>query len=158
MLKPALMYREELMHKFSEILYSNDYYLYTARGDCTSLPEIKDEYNCYQYAIINSANEVIGYFSYCIEPVCDSVNNIGLISFDKGNVIVGKDAFTEIERLINRHHRVEWCAVSGNPAIRNYDKICKRYYGNKFVLHDTSKDLSGRYRDLYIYEIIARTK
>ena len=44
--------------------------------------------------------------------------------------------------------------VGGNPVEKHYDRLCKRYNGNKFVLTDVFKDRYGKYHDSVIYEII----
>ena len=82
------------------------------------------------------------------------VNNFGLISFYKGNALVGKDIFDKLEELIHKFHRVEWRAISGNPACRGYDKFVKKHNGKKLILTDVCKDADGNYHDDYIYEII----
>ena len=84
----------------------------------------------------------------------DCVSNFGLYSFDKGNVVVGIDLFKEMERLVNRYHRVEWRMIGGNPVKKHYDRFCAKHGGNVVVLHDVVKDLEGNYLDEYIYEIV----
>lgn len=55
------------------------------------------------------------------------MSRFGLISFDRGNMLIGKAVFNEIERCITEYHlhRVEWRMIGGNPAERGYDSFLK---------------------------------
>lgn len=154
MLKPAILYKEELLKKFAEELYTQDYTFYMGYSCGTLLPHIEEQENRYQYAIINKANEVIGYFAYDYWPICDTILNFGLYSFDKGNPIVGYDLYNKLKELIERHHRIEWRVVGNNPVKRSYDTFCKKYNGMIAHLHQSTKDTNGNYVDEFIYEII----
>lgn len=154
MLKPAILYKDELECKFMEILYSDDFFLYTGYGHEYHIPEIKVCENLRQYVILNKNCDVIGYFGYRIEPSTNSVYNFGLYSFDKGNLTVPKDLYNELNNIINQYHRIEWRVVCGNPAEKAYDRICNKYGGTKHVLHDSTIDNQQVIRDTAIYEII----
>ena len=73
----------------------------------------------------------------------------------KINVLVGKEVFTKLEELVSTLHRVEWRAVSSNPACRSYDNFIKRHNGTKHILKDTIRDKKGNYLDDIIYEIVS---
>lgn len=152
MLVPALLYKDKLLELFAKEMYTDNYFLYMGYLHGHQLPNITDEDCTYQWAIINSNDEVIGYLSYRIYG--DSVINFGLYSFDRGNPIVGKELFNKMEELAKNYHRIEWHMVGGNPVKKHYDKFCQKYNGNVIVLHDVMKDSNGNYRDEYIYEII----
>lgn len=154
MLKPALLYKEEVEKKFAEIMYDDDYFLYTGYAHSHELPNLEPADGVYQWAIINSKNEVIGYLSYRIQPETDTAYNFGLYSFNRGNPIIGRDVFKKMEELVQNHRRVEWRVIGGNPVIKHYDRFCKKYKGNKVKLHSVTKDQSGKYRDEYWYEVL----
>ena len=156
MLAPALLYKEELIRKFTEQLYTQDYFLYNGYPCGTSLPSFSENENTYYYAILNQYKEIIGYFSYQIYPLTDLVCNFGLYSFDKGNPIVGLSVIRKLNELIKSHHRLEWRVISSNPIKRHYDKFCKQHNGYISHLHDCTKDEHGNYHDEYIYEIIRK--
>ena len=153
MLKPAILYKDEIKQKFSEVIYSKDYFLYEGYAHGHELPQIDSKDNIYQWAIV-SKNKVIGWFAYRIEPETDTVYNFGLYSFDRGNCIIGKDVFNKMNELVRRYRRIEWRVIGGNPVIKHYDKFCKRHNGNKITLHKVAKAPDGDYRDEHIYEII----
>jgi hypothetical protein len=56
--------------------------------------------------------------------------------------------------LVNKHRRIEWRMIGGNPVQRHYDHFIKHFHGSRVVLHDVCKDGEGKYRDEYIYEIL----
>jgi hypothetical protein len=158
MLGPAILYKNEIEKHFAEVMYSDDYFYYMGYVHGHELPKVEPADNVYQWAIVNKDNEVIGWFAYRIDPTSDSVYNFGLYSFDKGNVLVGKDVFEKMEELITKHRRVEWRVIEGNPVIRSYDKLCQRHNGHKAVLHKVAKGPDGMYRNEYVYEILSESE
>ena len=154
MLKPAMLYKDELEKKFAEVMYDDDYFLYMGYAHGHELPKIGTFDNEYQWAIVSPKSEkIIGWFAYRVQPETDTVLNFGLYSFDRGNPIIGKDVFEKMEDLVFSHRRLEWRVIGGNPVIKHYDKFYERFLGNKVTLHDVTKDHNGIYRDEHIYEI-----
>lgn len=154
MLKPAILYKDQLLQKFSEDMYSSRYFYYTGYAYDFTLPKIEPKMNYYQFAIVNTNNELIGYLAYTINAWTSNVYNFGLYSFDEGNLLVIRDTLKELERLVNCYHRVEWRCIGGNHAMHGYDSFCKKHNGTKYTFHDILKDINGNYLDEYYYEII----
>ena len=156
MLVPAILYKTEIEKAFASELYTKDYFYYYGYAYGNSIPEIKTEDNLYQYAITNKDGKLIGYLAYSMYTHADSANSFSLYSFDRGNPIIGKDLFEKLEELIQKHHRIEWRMIAGNPVKKHYDKFCEKHNGNIVVLHDVCKDDAGFYHDEYIYEIVKK--
>ena len=157
MLVPALLYKEEIEKEFARLLYTDEYFYYQGGYYTNTIPEIaKQEFNygLIEYAIVDTQEGLLGYLGYHIDPETDTANSIGVISFTKGNAIIGKDLFEELETLVHRHRRVEWRMYGGNPAEKHYDRFLKKHGGNKVILHDVLKDKYGKYHDEVIYEIL----
>lgn len=95
---------------------------------------------------------------YSVNLYASKAYNFGLFSFDRGNILIGKDVFEKLEELLSTLHRVEWRAVGSNPACRGYDSFIKRHGGNKHILKDAIRDKDGNYHDDIIYEIITENK
>ena len=154
MLVPAILYKEQISKEFQRKFYTEDMFLETGSLYQWS-PEILDNPadGQFDYAIIHN-NKLIGYLSYRVDYYCSKVYNFGLMSFDKGNFVVGKDVFDKIEELVELYHRVEWRMICGNPVERSYDRFCKKHNGKKHILKDAIKDKYGNYRDDVIYEIV----
>jgi len=154
MLKPAISYKEELEDLFSQEIYTENYFLYSGYAYCHELPKIGAEDNHFQWAIVNSQEEVIGYMAYQVDPGSDTVKNFGLYSFDHSNPTIGRDLFTKMEELVARYRRIEWGMIGGNPVKKHYDRFCKKHGGNCVKLNQVTRDEAGNYRDVYIYEIV----
>ena len=157
MLIPAISKKYEIIQEFRKLQYTDNLMLEV--GCCDNyMPNIIEEPNreTYQYAIVNSEDKLIGYIGYEIDWYSSCAHNFGLMSFDKGNALIGKEVYNIMMDLIENKklHRIEWYMVGGNPAERSYDKLCQKYNGNKIILHDVFKDRNGNYRNSIIYEII----
>ena len=155
MLKPAILYKEEIIKGFQEYYYTDDM-MYETGSMCNWFPEIIEhpDETKFQYAIVDDNEKLIGYLDYSVNWYVSKAYNCGLFSFDRGNVLVGKEVFTKLEELVSTLHRVEWRAVSSNPACRSYDNFIKRHNGNKHILKDSIRDKNGNYFDDIIYEIV----
>lgn len=161
MLVPAVLYKDEIEKQFAKRIYDNDMFYYQGYTHGHELTEIKLQDNLYQWAIIGKNDNLIGYFSYRIDPASDNVYNFGFYSFDKGNALVAHDVFKKMKELIKEHHRVEWRGVGGNPALEGYKNfVAKIAIENPFwivKIHkmiDVTKDNQGNYHDEYIFEIL----
>ena len=156
MLVPAILYKEQIKKEFQKYYYTIDM-LYETGCMCNWSPEIAECPNesQFQYAIVDKNEKLIGYLGYSVDWYASKAYNFGLFSFDRGNILVGRDVFDKLEELIKTLHRVEWRAVGGNPACRGYDSFIERHNGTKHVLKDSIKDKSGKYHDDIIYEIVS---
>ena len=156
MLVPAILYKQEIIKEFQKYYYTTDM-LYETGCLSNWNPDIAECPNSsqFQFAIVDKNEKLIGYLEYSIDWYASKACNFGLFSFDRGNVLVGRDVFDKLEELIKTLHRVEWRAVGGNPACRGYDSFIKRHNGTKHVLKDSIKDKNGKYHDDIIYEIVS---
>ena len=157
MLIPAILKKQEIENAFKKYYYSDEMMFETGSLD-NWLPEISENPNGsrYQFAIVDDKAKLIGYIDYTIDWYSSCAHHFGLISFDKGNILIGKALQEIMDKLINEYHlhRIEWRMIGGNPVERSYDRFCKKYNGNKYVLKDVFKDRQGNYHDDCIYEII----
>lgn len=150
MLRPAILYREQIVREFQKYFYSKDM-LYETGGLYNWSPIIEDspDFDRRQYAIVDKDDNLIGYLGYHI-----NYYNFGLFSFDRGNPTIGRDLFNHMNELVQRYHRVEWRMVGGNPVEKHHDKFCEQHGGTKHILKDASRDEDGNYRNDVIYEIV----
>lgn len=156
MLIPAILYKEQIIKNMQKYFYTNDMMYETGCMENWT-PQI---YDCpnesqFQYAIVDKNEKLIGYLGYYVDWYASKAYNFGLFSFDRGNILVGKEVFNKLEELVQKFHRVEWRAVGGNPACRGYDSFIKKHNGTKHVLKDSIKDKNGEYYDDIIYEIVS---
>lgn len=154
MLRPAILYKDVIIKKFMENLYTKEYDYYVGYSCGTVLPKIEEKEGKYYWASVDESGNVIGYLQYRIDDFVDTVQDFGLFSFDAGNPILGRDLIRKLQELVSRHHRVEWCVVGDNPVKRHYDKFCKRFGGYIHHYHESTKDSDGKFVDSYCYEIV----
>ena len=155
-LKPAILYKDEIIRRMKEYSYSDDMLNYTGwLGSSTPNITAEPDAGTYQYAIVDG-DRLIGYFTYEVDWYSSCARCFGLFSFERSNSAVGIAVYRELRKLINDYHihRIEWRMVGGNPVERHYDRFCRRYNGRKFVLPDAIKDSAGKYHDDVIYEIV----
>jgi hypothetical protein len=161
MLVPAITRKFEIIEKFKTRYYTDDM-MYETGGLDNWMPDIKEEpaNGIFQYAIVDSNENLIGYLDYYVNWYSSCASQFGLISFEKGNVIIGKDLYDEMSKLLFEYklHRIEWRMVGGNPVERSYDRFLKMHNGNKHILKDAVKDKYGKYHDDVIYEIINKDR
>ena len=159
MIKPAILYKQQIIRGMQEYFYTVDMMYETG---CLNnwTPEIADnpQEGLFQWAIVNSKDELIGFLSYQVDYYSSKTYNFGLFSFDRGNPLIAREVYRKLEELIKLYHRVEWRAVGGNPACKGYDIFIKKHNGNKHILKDAIKDSYGNYRDDIIYEIVKEQK
>lgn len=155
MLVPAILYKEQITKGMQKYFYTTDMMYETGCME-NWIPNIFDcpNENQFQYAIVDKDEKLIGFLGYSVDWYSSKAYNFGLFSFDRGNLLVGKDVFRKLEELVNKFHRVEWRAVGGNPACRGYDNFISRHNGTKHILRDAIRDADGNYRDDIIYEIV----
>lgn len=155
MLVPAILYKEQITKEFQKLFYTTDMMYETGCMEqwCPDIPEVPNEGH-FSYAIVDSKDKLIGYLFYQVDYYCSKAYNFGLMSFDRGNFIIGKDLFEKMEELVSQLHKIEWRMVGGNPVEKHYDKFCFKHNGKKHILKDSIKDADGNYRDGIIYEII----
>ena len=141
MLVPAILYKDEIIKNMQKYFYTDDMMYENGCMDNWA-PHIYECLNSsqFQYAIINKNEKLIGFLAYTVDWYASKAYNFGLFSFDRGNLLVGKEVFNKLEELVNTLHRVEWRAVSGNPACRGYDNFIKKHNGNKHILKDSIKN------------------
>ncbi len=157
MLKPAICYKAEIENALKEYFYTDDMMFY--QGCVNSyLIEVseKGKDGHFQYAVIGGGDKLIGYIAYTIDYYSSCAYNFGAFSFERGNPVMGRELFSILENLVNRMHRVEFRAISGNPAVKGYDKFLERHMdiGEKHVFRDEFRDAQGRYHDVYLYDFV----
>lgn len=158
MIAPASNYRDKILELSRAMLYTDDYFYYCGRI-CHSpidTDEVAASSDVFQWAVLSAGLKVIGYISYCVDWYASSVNDIGILSFDKGSLDFGI-AVKQVLDLIHKEYdvqRIEFSCILDNPARPHYDRYCERHEGSRYVLHSATRDEYGKYHDMVIYEIL----
>lgn len=163
MLVPAILYKNEIENKSKELCYSDQAFYYgDGLGQNKIYVEEEDQFGeLFQYAILNSKKELIGYFRYRINWYNSCAHAFGLINLTNiPQGIIGIDVRRELKKIINKYkvHRIEFRMIGGNPVECHYKNFTKKHNGKIFTLTDAIKDREGLYHDDVIYEIICDKK
>lgn len=155
-LVPAITRRAEIQEKFRELFYTDDL-MYYSGSIGTFLPEIHEESDgsVYDWAIVDGSGKLLGYIAYSVDWYNSRADSFGLISFDKGNPLIGQGVYEVFRLLIDQYkiRKIEWRMVGGNPVEHTYDHFCEHFGGIKHVLKEEFKDRLGVWHDEVIYEI-----
>lgn len=118
---------------------------------------VESMYSNIQMVSLNTEGKVIGYFSCSYDRQSNIASSIYAVNFaDKPTPEFAKDLHRFLDSLFTIHfaRKLEWCVLIGNPAEKQYDKICKKY-GGRIVgtFHKTFKILGGEICDAKYYEL-----
>lgn len=158
MLQPAQLYETELNEKFIEIWYNPDYMYYTFSSGFCKLDLAEDNYGSHTFASIDDNQNIIGFISYDIHPTTLSADNLAIMSFDRGNIIFGRDLKQSIFDIFNKYHmnRLEFQCIGESPHFSAYKRLCFRYGGDIVGhYHSCVRLMDGCLHDLYTFEIMA---
>jgi len=161
MLKPALLYKEQLDKKeleswndMSKMWWHGGPYRYRLNLEAGT----DKGYGTYDYACVNEKDEVIGFLSYFIDWQVKSVMSFGLVSYlDTYNITLMKDCLTKINELFfkNNVQRISWRCYADNPFVSGYRKFIKEYGGREVgIEHRVSLLEDGQLHDSVTFEIL----
>ena len=157
MIKPAILYADELKKKIAETWYDPEYMYYydTTPG----IPDIADKPdNQYQFVSVNEKGEVVGFFSYWVYEPSRRAMNFGLMAFRKHNRTFMKDAIQMFKDMFEKYgiKSIEWrCYADNTEAVKLYRHIIKEYGGvEACTLRRNGTTQDRKLRDTIIFEII----
>lgn len=155
LLKPAILYKDEIERKYCEYFYSRE--MYQVMGCVTSaIPQIKASGNdpgFRQFAIVDLEGNCIGYLHYTIyfdRRLVDAFELLGFVS----TPLIGKALYDELYRLSHIYHLVTFGAVGSNPVIKHYMHACKKLKGSYVVERDVIMDNECNLDDYYRFQIL----
>lgn len=157
MIKPAILFEEQLKLKMAETWYDPDYMYYydTTPG----IPDIADKPdNQYQFVSVDEEGEVVGFFSYWVYEPSKRAMNFGLIAFKKRNRTFMKDAIQMFKDIFEKFgiQSAEWrCYAENTEALKLYRHIIKEYGGVEVgVLRRSGVPQNRKICDTVIFEIL----
>lgn len=158
MIRPALLYKDELQKKYIEQWYKPETNFYSTGANRTV--ELCDD-NSYtrQFVSVDKDNNVIGYITYCVDWESRSAHRFGMQSFDKGNLEFVKDLYRAAYRIlcVDKLNRMEWWCFTDNPAVKGYKSFTKRIGGGIVgEVHQSAVFPDGSLHDSYIFEIMRK--
>lgn len=110
MLKPAQLYKEKLQEENIKAWYKPENVFYNFGTGNSQIDISEDNYRSHQFVSVDKDDNVIGYISYNVDWAAMSAYDLGIISFDKGNVLFVKDVYAVVKDLFEKYqmNRVSW--------------------------------------------------
>lgn len=157
MIKPAILYKDNILTKYAEVMYDPAYQYYFGYPS-SWLPNIPDNTeNGHYFVSVDKDNNVIGYITYSINHLSKSCFNFGLISFDRGNITLIRDTYQVVDDIFNKYNfnRIEWNCFADNPAINGYRNFIKRCGGREVgYLKQTNVLMDQKLHDSVLFELM----
>ena len=156
MIKPAILYKDQLTQLIAETWYNPEYMYYydTTPG----IPDIADKPdNQYQFVSVDKNGEVLGYFSYWVYEPSRRAMNFGLMSFKKGSTTFISDVIQMFKDMFEKYgiHSAEWrCYEDNTEAVGVYDWLIERYGGRRVgILRDNAAPMNRTLCNTVLYEV-----
>lgn len=156
MLKPAILYKDEIPKLYQSIWFNEKYkyYNYSTTWNTFSIDDKTNDWH--EFVSVDSEGKIIGYIHYYVNRTTLCCNRFGVINFTD-NPLFGRDILKVIEDIFERFnfHKLQFSVVIGNPVEKTYDKLCKKYGGRILCIEkDETKLEDNKYYDVKRYEIL----
>lgn len=165
-LTPAIAYKDEIIKESDKLRYSDSMMFYNGCMEHGRI-YIHDDYDDggkYQWAIVDKHERLVGYIAYNVNHFSRAAYSFGLIAFRedpeaiKAMAMGIRHAIKHLEAM--RLHRIEFRAISDNPACTRYLNIMLKwskkhgYVPHTHYLRDVFKDEYGIYHGCILFEVI----
>jgi len=155
MIDIANKYESELKDLFYGTWYDEKYKFY---GDGYNNEYVKSESNWNQCEFVSkdSNGSIIGYITYQLNRVNESVTSIAIINFTNNKITFGLDLFHVLNDLFIKYNvrKISFTITVGNPIEKMYDKFILKYGGRIVGIKKEETMLyDGQFYDNKIYEI-----
>lgn len=157
MLIPAYTKSEELNTKMAATAMDPYYKYYHLSYAELIITVDKSFWQKVQMVSVNHEKEVCGYFKAGWTRPENHISSISIINFDKNNPsLFAKDIINFFKYLMFelKPKKINFSALTNNPAMEHYDKIVKRLGGYIVGIKKYEHLINDKYYDTKIYEII----
>jgi len=157
MLFPAYTRNEELNNKFSMTVLDQHYKFYHLSYVEPMIDLEKTFWNKVALVSLNNNNEVCGFFKAEWARPENYISSVSIINFDKENqtlFAIDTIRFFKYLMIDLKAKKVNFYAVIGNPAIKNYDRLVEKLGGRVVGIRKYNYLIGNEYYDSKLYEII----
>ena len=165
MLKPAILYKEQVQEKGKVVLQYPERYMFWNNSSYLTYTDFslddKDEWIWIKRVSVDSNDKVLGYLTAEVCRFTDDVVSLCFMNFNLGTISITfvRDMERFLMSLLDIYRKVSFSVVVGNPAERLYDKVIEKYHGRIVgVKKQDVRLIDGKYYDLKLYEILKETK
>ncbi len=155
----AKLYEEQIKRRLWDVWYDEKYQYFWGgswRSDF-SLNDNNNEWPRRAFAVLDNADELIGYICYSVDTDLRVAQWFGAINFSNDKITFGRALCQVIDDCFIKFgmNVLEWNVICGNPIERSYDRMCQRLGGHIIgVRHNRSRDLAGNPLNEKAYEIL----
>ena len=155
MIKPAVLYEQEIIDSFKNIFFNEKYkYLYYSGY---GIPQIENNtFNVHQFASVDNNNNLVGFIYYDVDRTYHAARTLCAVNFTDNYITFGADLVQVIKDIFEKYHfhKLIFNAVIGNPAREKYTKIIERFGGRIVGIAKEDIYMYGKYHDKIIYEVL----
>ena len=154
MLKPAILYAEQLPKMYQALWFNEKYKYYNSHWHSFTVEDKTWEWH--EFVSVSQTGELLGYIHYRVDRVTLNCAGFGAINFTN-NPLFGKDLLQAIQDIFERFnfHKLTFGVVIGNPAEKSYDRLCQKYGGRILCIEKEETKLEdNKYYDVKRYEIL----
>ena len=158
MIKPAILYKEELPKLYQQIWFNEKYKYYNYNSNWYTFSVEDNTRNWHEFVSVDKEGKVIGYIHYYIDRMTLNCRSFGAINFTD-NPIFGKDVLQVVKDIFERFnfHKLQFGVVIGNPVEKTYDRLCAKYGGRILCIEQEETTLEdNKYYDVKRYEILRK--
>ena len=157
MLKPAILYKEEITRLYHSVCWFNDKYKYYNYNSYWHTFTVEDK-SCdwHEFVSIDKDGNLLGYIHYYVDRITLNCRNFGAINFTD-NPTFARDLLQVFKDIFERFnfHKVSFGCVIGNPVELTYDRLCQKYGGRILCIDKEETKLDdNKYYDVKRYEIM----
>ena len=156
MLKPAILYAEQIQKLYKTTWFDPKYRYYNYNTYWQSFTVEDKTRDWHEFVSVSADGEIIGYISYFVERDTLNCRNFGIINFTD-NPLFGRDVLQAIKDIFERFnfHKLHFGVVIGNPIEPTYDRLCAKYGGRILCIErEETKLEDNKYYDVKRYEIM----
>lgn len=156
MLKPAILYTNQVQEKYRAVWFNDKYKYYNYNPYWYTFSIEDSSRDWHEFVSVDEDGEVIGYIHYWVDRVTLNCARFGAINFTN-NPMFGVDLLQAIEDIFLRFnfHKLQFSVVIGNPVEKTYDRLCKKYGGRILCIEKEETKLEdNQYYDVKRYEIL----
>lgn len=158
MLKPAILYAEQLPKMYQALWFDEKYKYYNYNPYWYSFTVEDKTWDLHEFVSVSPKGEILGYIHYRIDRITLNCANFGAINFTE-NPLFGKDLLQAIKDIFEHFnfHKLTFGVVIGNPVEKTYDKLCAKYGGRILCIETEETKLEdNKYYDVKRYEILRK--
>lgn len=158
MLQPALLHKEEINKRFVGVWYDPNYMWYSMDAGLSIYDPADNSRDHHQFVSIDKDNNILGVISYSVNWETKSATNLGIMAFERFNLVFGKDLMQAIHNIFFKYNlnRLTFYSVADNPVVKSYRRFINQYGGTiSGYEHQCCMLLDGKLHDMECYEIMA---